>query len=95
MRTAREIRMLRCGKGYFSQNAIVAALAEKGVHITRQAYHCKEHGKTPFSAREIRALADVLGISAEEAIGYFSSSKEISALLEYGMSANDALGIFC
>ena len=72
MKDAVEIRKLRCGKGYFSQRAMVEALREKGIKTTHQTYSKKENGNTPFTAREIRALVEILGLTAEEGLEFFS-----------------------
>lgn len=72
MRDALEIRKLRCSKGFFSQQSIADALREHGISITRQTYHRKEHGEIPFSAKELKAMVEILGITAEEGIDFFS-----------------------
>lgn len=72
VRSAVEIRKLRSGKGYFSQRAMVEALREKGIKTTHQTYSKKENGITPFTAKEIRALVEILDLSAEEGLEFFS-----------------------
>ena len=72
MRTARELRMLRSGKGYFSMRAIADAMVEKGCKITPQSYCNKENGKSKFSPPEIKALSEIFDMTLEEAFEAFS-----------------------
>ena len=72
MKDAIDIRKLRCSKGYFSQRAMVKALKEKGIRTSPQTYSKRESGKTPFTVREIKALTEILGLTAEEGLEFFS-----------------------
>lgn len=72
MRTAKEIKMLRSGKGFFTLSDMVNALSDEGVSITKQAYSLKERGRTPFTAKEIDALSRILGMSLDEAFSFFA-----------------------
>lgn len=71
MRSAVDIKKLRCSKGYFSQSDMTKALCEAGCKMTRQGYTNRESGHTTFTAKEIRALSKILEISLEDAFDYF------------------------
>lgn len=72
MKSAREIKMLRCGKGFFTAQDVVDALSKEGIELKNQQYLSKENGRTKFSAKEIRAMAKLLGLDLDEAIDIFS-----------------------
>ena len=72
MKDALEIRKLRCSKGFFSQRAMVEALKEKGIRTTPQTYSKRENGTTPFTVKEIKALTEILGLTTEEGLEFFS-----------------------
>lgn len=69
---AKEIKMLRSGKGLFTAKDVAEALAKEGIKMTPNTYRNKENGKSPFTAKEIRALSYVLGLTIGEAIDIFS-----------------------
>ena len=69
---ALELRKMRSGKGYFSVPDVVRALAKRGINLTPQAVRNKEHGRSPFTAVEIKALAEMYGISIVEAFEIFT-----------------------
>lgn len=71
MKSALEIKKLRCGKGYFTYSQILEALEEKGIKMTKQSYVNKESGERPFSAKEVKALCDILEISLEDGYNFF------------------------
>ena len=64
--------MLRAGKGFFTASDMVGALAKEGIEMKNATYLSRENGKTPFTAKEIRAMANVLGIDIAEAVDFFS-----------------------
>ena len=72
MYSTKEIRMLRCGKGLFSAKDMVEALSQVGVNISSSTYLNKERGVFPFTAKEIRGLSTVLGLTIGEAMDIFS-----------------------
>lgn len=72
MKSAKEIKMLRCGKGLFTAKDMVQALSQVGVNISQNTYLNKERGKFSFTAKEIRGLSTVLGLSIGEAMDFFS-----------------------
>ena len=72
MRSAKEIKMLRSGKGYFTAKDVVEALAKEGVEMSPSTYRNKENGKYSFAAKEVRALSHVFGLSIGEAMDIFS-----------------------
>ena len=72
MRTSREIRMLRCSRGYFTYQDMVDGLAKYGIKMVHQTYGNKETGKTPFKTNEIKAIADMWGLPIEEAFEILS-----------------------
>lgn len=72
MRSSKEIKMIRSGKGYFTANDVVEALAKEGVEMSPSTYRNKENGKYAFTAKEIRALSYVFGMSIGEAMDIFS-----------------------
>ena len=71
MKTPDEIRALRSGKGFFAQMDMVKAMNAEGIPISRQSYSNKENGKSPFSAKDVVAMAKILGITLEEAVSFF------------------------
>lgn len=72
MWSEKQIKMMRCGKGLFTAKDMVDALAKEGVDIATSTYLGKEKGKRPFSAKEIRALSAVLGLTIGQAVDIFS-----------------------
>ena len=70
LKTATEIRMLRSGKGFFTQSDMLRALEKEGIRLTRAGYSAKENGKSPFTSKELVAIAKILGISLDEAASY-------------------------
>ena len=72
MRSAEEIKKLRSGRGFFTRQSVLDALEQEGISMTRVTYTSKEHGKTPFTAREIKALIKIYGITAEEGLEFFA-----------------------
>lgn len=72
MKSARELRMLRRGKGYDSQRSMSEVLAEHGIKMTPQAYCMKENGKSKFKPKEIKALSEIFEMTLEDAFDAFS-----------------------
>lgn len=72
MRRPKEIKMLRSGKGLFTAKDVVEALAKEGIKMTPHTYLNKENGKTAFTAKEIRAMSYVFGMTIGEAMDIFS-----------------------
>ena len=69
---AMAIRKLRSSKGYFSCVDVVKGLKERGINITAQSMRNKEHGRTAFTAAEIKAMADMYGLSIVDAFEIFA-----------------------
>ena len=48
------------------------ALRERGIRTSPQTYSKRENGVTPFTVREIMALTEILGLTVEEGLEFFS-----------------------
>lgn len=71
MKSALEIKKMRSGKGFFSRNDVIQALEKEGCNMTVQALFNKEHGKSPFTSKEIKVMSKIYEISLEEAYEFF------------------------
>ena len=60
MKSEKEVKMLRCGRGYFTKQSIVDALKAEGIEMTKATYTEREKGRIPWKTNEIKALAKIL-----------------------------------
>ena len=76
----REIKVMRCSKGFLTMAEMAEAISKRGVEMgvfpegfqmSKQSYTSRETGKVPCSTADIKVIADLLGISVEEAIDLF------------------------
>lgn len=72
LKSEKEIKMLRSGKGYFTLVDMVKALKGEGVDITTRGLALKEKGRSPYTAKEIAALSKILEINMDEAFSFFA-----------------------
>lgn len=72
MKSEKEIRMLRSGRGYFTKQSIVDALKAEGIEMTKATYTEREKGRVAWKTNEIKALAKIFEMSMDEAVSFFA-----------------------